>query len=202
MNDMTKIKNMTFISKYENLASDDYCDRMIAKFKYLEENSSIHVEKSPIEITSGEVQNGSGIRKDFQFYFDEERNSAQDLVQETHKILDEGLVKYTDEYPSLAPLQYYSKIIKVQKTPPKGGFHAWHREHNLGEASHRILTWTIYLNDVPDGEGETEFLEYGIKIKPKKGTVCFFPAGFTHTHRGNAVYTHDKYLATGWYYII
>ena len=40
MNDMTKVKNLTFISAYENLASDDYCDRMIKAFNNLEENSS------------------------------------------------------------------------------------------------------------------------------------------------------------------
>mgnify|MGYP003134040718 FL=1 len=193
MNDMTKIKNLTFISAYENLASDDYCNRMIETFDKLEKNCSA---------SSGAMTNGNGNRKDFSFYFDEERNNTILLAQETNKILDEGLVKYTDEYPSLAPLQYYSKVIKVQRTPPKGGFHAWHREHGVGEISHRILVWTIYLNDIPQGEGETEFLEYGMKVQPKKGTVCFFPAGFTHTHRGNAVYTHDKYIATGWYYIL
>ena len=199
---MTRIKNLTFINNYENLASDDYCDRMIAKFKYLEENSSLYVETSPIHIQSGELQNGSGNRKDFQFFFDEEKNQAEELVKETHKILDVGLTKYIDEYPSLAPIQQYSRCVKVQKTPPKGGFHNWHCEHNAGESSQRILTWTIYLNDVPEGEGETEFLEFGMKVKPKKGTVCFFPASWTHTHRGNAVYTLDKYIATGWYYII
>lgn len=195
MNDMTKIKNLTFISNYQNLASDDYCDKMIARFQLLEKQSSMN-------IFHGQDQNGAGLRKDFSFYFNDERNDTEDLCVETNKILDKALVKYVDEFPSLAPIQYYSRVIKVQRTPPKGGFHGWHREHGMGEACHRLLTWTIYLNDIPEGEGETEFLEYGIKLQPKKGTVCFFPAGFTHTHRGNAVYTHDKYIATGWYYIV
>lgn len=195
MNDLTKIKNLTFISAYENLAPNDYCERMIYAFDKLEKESSIHT-------TFGSEQNGKGNRKDFSFYYDEERNNTLDLAQETNKILDQGLEKYIDEYPSLEPLQYYSKIIKVQRTPPKGGFHTWHKEHGVGEPCQRLLTWTIYLNDMPKGEGETEFLEYGMKIQPKKGTVCFFPAGFTHTHRGNAVYTHNKYIATGWYYIV
>jgi hypothetical protein len=195
MNDMTKIKNLTFINSYENLASDDYCDRMIAKFESLAKECSIHM-------SYGAVQNGEKNRKDFQFYFSDTRNDAEDLCIETNQILDKALAKYTDEYPSLASIQYYSRVIKVQKTPPKGGFHTWHREHGMDESCYRILAWTIYLNDIPDGEGETEFLEYGIKVKPKKGSVCFFPAGFTHTHRGNAVYTKDKYIATGWYYIV
>ena len=196
MNDMTKIKNLTFINGYENLASDDYCDRMIARFESLAKESSINM-------TYGAVQNGGEEnRKDFHFYFSNSINDTEDLCIETNQILDKALAKYTDEYPSLAALRYYSRIIKVQKTPPKGGFHMWHSEQGIGENASRILTWTIYLNDIPDGEGETEFLEYGIKVKPKKGLVCFFPAAFTHAHRGNVVYTKDKYIATGWYYLV
>lgn len=195
MNDMTKIKNFTFIGTYENLASDDYCDRMVAKYESL-------IKESSTNMSYGDLESGAGKRKDTNFYFSDMRNDAEDLCIETNQILDKALAKYVDEYPSLAPISYYSRVIKVQKTPPKGGFHEWHREHGMGEASHRILVWTIYLNDIPKGEGETEFLEYGLKVQPKKGSVCFFPAGFTHTHRGNAVYTKDKYIATGWYYIV
>jgi|TARA_R110002072_G_scaffold90522_1_gene202578 hypothetical protein len=196
MNDMTRVKNTTFISSYENLASDDYCDRMIEAWEKIYADSSLREHGSDGSVAN----NGAKHRKDFALYFDDERNNTQELQQETNKILDEGLRKYCAEYPSLDMLQYYSTRIKVQRTPPKGGFHAWHTEHNFGEASTRILTWTIYLNDIPKGEGETEFFEYGIKVQPKKGSVCFFPASFTHTHRGNSVYTHNKYIATGWYY--
>lgn len=197
MNDMTKVKNLTFIGAYENLAPDDYCDKMIEAWDKIYGNSSLRDFGSDGTIANGGMEN----RKDFALFFCEERNNTQDLQIETNKILDEGLKKYGAEYPSLEMKQYYSARIKVQKTPPKGGFHTWHSEHSTGEASSRCLVWTIYLNDIPDGEGETEFLEYGIKVKPKKGTVCFFPASWTHTHRGNAVYTHDKYIATGWYYL-
>lgn len=193
MNDMTKIKEFTFIESYPNLAPNDYCDRMVTAFDNLEKNTSGW---------SGSEANGKGNRKDSSFFFNEERNSTIDLAIETNKILDIGLEKYINKYPSLEPLHYYSIAIKVQRTPPKGGFHIWHAEQGSGEMASRMLTWTIYLNDIPDGEGETEFLEYGMKIKPRKGTVCFFPASWTHTHRGNAVYTHDKYIATGWYHLI
>jgi hypothetical protein len=197
MNDMTKLKNLTFISSYENLAPDDYCDKMIEAWEKIYANSSLRNHGADGTITNDGMQN----RKDFAFFFDEERNGTQDLQRQTNKILDEGLKKYGAEYPSLEMKQYYSTRIKVQRTPPKGGFHTWHCEHASGEASSRILTWTIYLNDIPKGEGETEFLEYGLTVQPKKGSVCFFPASFTHTHRGNPVYTHNKYIATGWYYL-
>ena len=196
MNNLSKIKDITFIGAYPNLASDSYCDRMIEGFHKVEEQMSSY---------RGDESNGKENRKDFSVYYNWNTNQQiegiKDLSEETNRILDLGLKKYVEEYPSLAPHSYYSIIQKIQRTPPKGGFHNWHSEHGPGQDdAFRMLTWTIYLNDVPEGEGETEFLEYGIKVQPKKGTVCYFPAAWTHTHRGNAVYTHDKYIATGWYY--
>lgn len=196
MNDMIKVKNLTFISSYD-IASNDYCNRMIAKFEEIANNTSL----MQTSINDGTEQYGAKRRKDLSIFFNEEHNNALDLQQETNKVLDAGLKLYMEEYPSLASCHnFYSHAVKVQKTPPKGGFHTWHCERGTQDHS-RCLVWTIYLNDIPEGEGETEFLEYGIKVQPKKGRVCFFPADWTHTHRGNAVYTHDKYIATGWYYI-
>ena len=107
MNDMTRIKNTTFISSYEKLASDDYCDRMIEAWEKIYSESSLRVSG-----LDGSIQNGGvGNRKDFALFFDEERNKVKELQQETNKILDEGLKKYCAEYPSLDMLQYYSARI-------------------------------------------------------------------------------------------
>ena len=183
-----------FIEIYENLATDSYCDRMIEMHKKLSESGSAW---------PGSDVNGSQNRKDYSWFFEKEVMSKESgLVEETNSILNEAVALYADTYPSFAMQECYSIVIKVQKTPPKGGFHAWHAEHApSNNSSFRNLVWTIYLNDVPEGEGETEFLEYGVRTQPKKGTVCLFPASWTHTHRGNAVYSVDKYIATGWYYL-
>ena len=37
-----------------------------------------------------------------------------------------------------------------------------------------------------------------IKLKPKKGLTVIWPAEWTHTHRGIASMTQDKYIVTGW----
>ena len=194
---MTKVKNLTFIASYENLAPDDYCNRMVAKFEEIANDSSL----MQTSVDSGIELYGAKKRKDLSIFFSDAHNNALDLHKETNKILDEGLKQFMEDYPSLnICYNFYSQMVKVQKTPPKGGFHTWHCERGVTDLG-RCLVWTIYLNDIPKGEGETEFLEYGIKVQPKKGMVCFFPADWTHTHRGNAVYTHDKYIATGWYNI-
>lgn len=83
----------------------------------------------------------------------------------------------------------------------RGGYPYWHCElypKDAGaETLHRVLLWTIYLND-GFGAGETEFLYQQRRIKPKTGTLLIAPTAFTHTHRGNTPTGGDKYIATSW----
>lgn len=180
-----------FIGVYDGAASIDYCERMIARLDQLVSDSS--------GCLGQEANGGLENRKDVSRYFEQD---DPDLTRETNKILDEALNQYMDEHPALGMNQFYSQVVKVQRTPPKGGFHRWHAEQgSTGSNASRCLVWMIYLNDTPDGEGTTEFLEQGVKVQPKQGTIVFFPASWTHTHRGNPVYTGNKYIATGWYYL-
>ncbi|MGA8278455.1 MAG: 2OG-Fe(II) oxygenase [Rhodanobacteraceae bacterium] len=82
-----------------------------------------------------------------------------------------------------------------------GGYPYWHSElyPRAGDADtlHRVLLWTIYLND-GFSAGETEFFHQGRKIKPRTGSLLIAPAGFTHTHRGNRPIGGDKFIATSW----
>ena len=55
----------------------------------------------------------------------------------------------------------------------------------------------VYLNDIEDG-GETEFLYQSRRIKPVTGRAVLWPAGYTHTHRGNPPLKDAKYIITGW----
>ena len=55
-----------------------------------------------------------------------------------------------------------------------------------------------YLNDVYDG-GETEFMFYNLKIKPRKGLTLIWPAGWTHMHRGLPSEKSEKMIVTGWF---
>lgn len=82
-----------------------------------------------------------------------------------------------------------------------GGYPYWHCEHyprdDGGDSLHRTLLWTLYLND-GFGAGETEFLFQRRKVAPRTGSLLIAPAGFTHTHRGNAPQGADKFIATSW----
>jgi len=87
--------------------------------------------------------------------------------------------------------------IKIQKTKPGEGYHQWHYENQGLMSSERFAVFQLYLNTVAEG-GETEFLYQKTRIEPKTGRMLIWPAGFTHTHRGNQPLSGDKYIVTGW----
>lgn len=94
--------------------------------------------------------------------------------------------------------------INLQKyIANQGGYPSWHCEQypQAGdvhcEALHRVLLWSIYLND-DFSAGETEFLHPPRAIAPSTGALLIAPASFTHTHRGNRPRGGDKYIATSW----
>jgi len=108
------------------------------------------------------------------------------------------------ELQRLATQLFRPGAINIQRYfADQGGYPAWHSEISpkAGAAQddnlHRILLWTIYLNDAFD-EGETEFFHQNRKVVPKTGSLLLAPAGFTHTHRGNRPKGGNKYIATSW----
>jgi hypothetical protein len=109
---------------------------------------------------------------------------------------------YIKKYPICNEYGAWSVIepVNIQHYKPTQGFHAWHTErttHNAPEG-HRHLVFMTYLNDVND-KGETEFYHQKMKVKPRKGLTLIWPADWTHTHRGVASPTEDKYIITGWF---
>jgi hypothetical protein len=101
----------------------------------------------------------------------------------------------------IAKVFWFGSINMQKYLADQGGYPYWHCEQypkrDQGEALHRALLWTIYLNDGFD-EGETEFLYQEVKVRPKTGSLLIAPAAFTHTHRGNRPVGGNKYIATSW----
>jgi len=104
---------------------------------------------------------------------------------------------YLNEYSILLQEQYLFYDIKVKKIPEGGGFHRWHHENGTVISCTRSIVVQLYLNDEFDG-GETEFLYVSKRIHAKAGRLIIFPAGYTHTHRGNPPMGNSKYILTTW----
>lgn len=185
------ITHKDFIGIYENALPKENCDFVIQEFEK-------HMSVNPSSINNGNKQFNSREmgRMDFAIFA---RKMEFDISRTINETLNKCLHIYTEEFFTLKDIRARSEEIKIQKTPPRGGYHVWHCEVQTRMAMDRVLTWMIYLNDIPNNEGETEFLWQGIRVKPKVGTCVLWPAQFTHAHRGNPVYSCDKYIATGWY---
>ena len=190
----------TQIRIYKNAYSDEFCDKVINAWNSLQKTSS---EKEDHDWSD------TNFRRDKAVFMDViEADVPQDEIIIRTKITQEfydTLLPNVDDY--LKDIGIFKNVyckphhMKIQKYDytRSGGYYAFHCEQSiLVSEVKRLLTYLLYLNDVPEGEGETEFMYQGVRNQPCKGDLVIFPAFFTHIHRGNPVYTTDKYIATGW----
>jgi hypothetical protein len=203
---LTKFEEKDFIGVWENFVPASFCDQLIDFFEHTIQNTGDYIDStSPIPelheeamVLNGDVQYGGNLnRKDISILLN---YTNPTYTYQLNQFLKSCVLHYIDCFSQLSKVPLVSTDLKFQKTSPGGGYHLWHYENSSAAFAARELTWMVYLNDIPDGEGETEFLYQKRRIKPTKGTVVVFPAGMTHVHKGNTVFTTDKYIVTGWYY--
>jgi hypothetical protein len=188
-----------FIGMYENVYPEYFCQHLIDEFERL---SSVGF--------CGNRQDSEGaikIRKHDEFCFLNMKNHACSPFQEnnTERMFLDGLQDcfddYVKEFDTLKESNVKCTSVKIQKTPPGGGYHIWHHEQDSALNGNRVLVYTLYLNTLGDDcAGETEFLYQRLRIPPKENCMVIWPASFTHTHRGNVVHgDKSKYIVTGWF---
>ena len=182
-----------FVGVFEDAYSVDFCNKVI---KYFEDSNTAGLGISRQQQGSKKTD-----KDDLQVYGHAELNLRYGLetVPFFNDVFWETIYPvYADTYSVLRDSGAHSNYsFKVQKTEVGQGYHIWHYESDTIQTSHRLLVWMLYLNDVEEG-GETEFLYYPKRIKPKAGTLLVWPASFTHTHRGNPPISNTKYIVTGW----
>ena len=212
-----KVDVKNFIMSIDNFISPKACDFMIEgltdeKQKFFQRSVISNKRQSVVENVEGRqdkqwdgrisLQYLTGLQ--FEHNKDEELGGLLDwqfgnLLFEAYEIYTKTFVEALS-FLKRNELNIQFSEFKFQETQVGGGFHMWHSENitTVHDRS-RILVWSLFLNDVEEG-GELEFLHYGQRLKPKKGSIVIFPAYFTHTHRGNPPISNTKYIATGWYY--
>lgn len=189
------------IGVFPNAVPDDLCDAIIESFHAWQEKR--YEPGQELTFGDGEKQfgaMGAAGRKDVQFYLEAVDSP---LTMQLNSFIGKCFEEYATVYTGLVQEQdpVSSWTCKVQKTSAGGGYHVWHCENGVFIYRDRVLTWMIYLNDIPVGNGgATEFLYQKVALQPKKGTVVLWPATYTHMHRGGFLTGDvDKYIATGWF---
>ena len=184
-----------FIGVYDNFITEEDCKKAI---KIYETENQFHKTVNRID-----SEKASALTKQDQQFFclPNNVNIWWDRVKPLIYNFDiawKNYDKFTGATEALGSVELFRTSLKIQKTLPGEGYHIWHVEHGRGyENEARAFVYTIYLNDVEEG-GETEFLHFSKRVKPKTGRIVIWPAGFPYVHRGNPPLSGEKYILTSW----
>jgi hypothetical protein len=216
-----------FIEVYDDALSAESCQALIARFEQsgqaqrgatgggvdvsLKDSWDIQLDSSPAWADARQQLNDAAVRG-LRQYLRRYAHVALAPLQlkmkdaasgELRPLAADGVAALGDDLlDGLIAKVFRPGGINLQKyVAGQGGYPYWHCEQypkrDNGEALHRAVLWTIYLNENFDA-GETEFLYQQRKIRPRTGSLLIAPTGFTHTHRGNRPERGDKYIATSW----
>jgi hypothetical protein len=190
-----KVNIDNFIGVYDNYITPEECDKAIQLYEYQNKfNKTINrkvFEKSPI-IEKKDKQFFAAANNIDVWWSDSKTLIFNYNLAFNHYIENTGAKEVYDGGP------FHFTTLKIQKTLPTEGYHVWHIEHQKGfENEARAFAFCVYLNDVEEG-GETEFLHFSKRVKPKKGRIVIWPAAFPYLHRGNPPLSGEKYILTSW----
>jgi hypothetical protein len=184
-----------FIGVYDNYITPEDCKKTIQlyenQFKFKNTLDRIQFENAPI------IE-----KKDQQFFVTS--SNIEVCWKELKSVILNFDIAFRHYDKNVGAVQSYGQdkffytSLKIQKTLPTEGYHIWHVEHGKGfNCESRAFVFSIYLNDVEEG-GETEFLHFSKRVKPKTGRIVIWPAGFPYLHRGNSPLSGEKYILTSW----
>ena len=163
---------------------------------FFENNKQYHDEGS----TSGGVDHN--VKKCTEIFLSTEE-LKKPFFRDLFNALAETKKKFVEKYDFLNHIRTWliAEVFKIQKYEPTEAYFELHCETNGytdGITERRIIAFMVYLNDVEEG-GETYFPHQNIKFKPKAGNMMFWPAYWTHPHKGIPAPKETKYIITGWF---
>jgi len=178
------------IRRYRGTFSKKECEKIIKHIDFFEENHISFYDKTALHLEDNITLNATW---DYDVDLTASCRVAQSILPKLSPCVDE----YLQAVSVLNRNRFLCFDCKIKKIPQGGGFHNWHYENGAIGATPRTFVIQVYLNDEFEG-GETEFLYQNRREQAVQGDVLIFPAGYTHTHRGNPPIGGHKYLATTW----
>ena len=194
-----------FIQCYDNVFSDIECKYLIDSFessKRLHTSGDVIIENQKVNDSS--IKESTEINIGPEFLEDEVWSPCLELILSR---LSESMEKYIKRYEvyvddgEVVGLDSISRWgieerFNFQKFEQNQGYKKWHCETSNGASSSRVLTWMIYLNDVPDGG--TYFLNNDT-MEAREGRLVIWPPYWTHFHKSQISKKTTKYILTGWF---
>ena len=172
------------IVEVPNAFSDEYCDQLVIDF-----------QKSDKKLTAINTKYGSMDFYEAKLAAIKSDNDWQGSFLVKAMELGRSYLKLAKMPEYCFPDSYSCEIPRLKKYVTSVGRFEHHVDVGNHDTARRFLVIMLYLNNVDSG-GETEFPIHHIKVKPSKGKVVMFPAGFTHPHAGLTPYSGSKYIAS------
>ncbi len=186
-----------FIGVFDNFIPPGQCEDVIKMYQSEEKANKVYTRYTNERIEGFRKKDSS---LDLQPAFHMLKDDIKDIIVNFDMALQQYFIATNIDAITNSRFGFKYTIMKIQKTLPGEGYHVWHTEWGEGmgmEGFTRWLVFSIYLNDVEDG-GETEFLHFSKRVKPKRGRIVIWPAAFPYVHRGNPPLSGEKYILTSW----
>ena len=118
-------------------------------------------------------------------------SSSQDIHNQMYLLLLATTIPYAKKH-DIDQLQHeYYSMLRYQ------GGQEYTAHYDGSTATGRAVSAIVYLNDDYEG-GEVEFVNFGVKIKPKAGMLLLFPSNYAYTHIAHPVTSGTKYAIVTW----
>ena len=178
-----------FICLFENVFYDDFSDQVV---QFMEKFQTPTFETSwrrccPLFIPSLDYP------------------ASQLIYEKVYQILTHTFKMYAEEIKIPMPtVSHLEKPSLLKYNPASNDFFALHSDNFHAESSARQISAILYINDVEKG-GETVFpyhqaiTQDQLVIRCKKGSVLFFPSGFTYVHQANPPISNPKVVIVSWF---
>ena len=190
-NELDKKKETHFIGSW-NIKNDNLCKEII---RFFDENEELQKNGTTASGTNYANKKTTDISINPNDLKNDKYKCFNSYIDELYKCF----IDYQLQWPFLKRMVKNVDIgsFNVQKYSKGDHFSQIHTERASLKTSNRLFAWMTYLDSVEDG-GTTNFLHYGIKIKPEIGKTLIWPAEWTHAHSGEILNSGKKYIITGW----
>ena len=190
-NELDKKKETHFIGSW-NIKNDNLCKEII---RFFDENEKLQKNGATASGTNYTNKKTTDISINPNDLKNDKYKCFSSYIDELYKCF----IDYQLQWPFLKSLVKNVDIgtFNVQKYSKGDHFSQIHTERSNLKSSNRLFAWMTYLDSVEDG-GTTNFLHYGIKIKPEIGKTLIWPAEWTHAHSGEILGNGEKHIITGW----
>lgn len=190
------MKEFNHIGEYQ-LEDTSICDSLLDMFNTAHERNLTHKGKSgPLAHVNEDTKKST----DFWLNYADKLGSPE---QYKWNLYHKEFVQFFEDYMERCYFDdtggsfIMRTLPQIQWYKPGEGYYKWHIDGSGMSTCDRAVVFMTYLNDVTDGGG-TMFYHQNYIVKPKKGKTVFFPAAYTHVHKGEISETEHKYILTGW----